>query len=277
MKSGKNNKVLKLIGATAVSLFSLLSVFVATMAWFAMNTKTDGSGLNVGVVQGSDIQILSCYAVRYDGNYGAIAYDVSAGKAEITMSEYDYIFTDRNVNTPLFLRMEVTNFKTDGDLVVTIPCSGSYKTDNKVDPYLSNVISAKFLYGLDRGNGLEVDNYTWSGDSAHTAAVVSSYQGMLAHAADLVGTPFVHNGTKDDSITLTLPAASVFSNDFIIQKDDGAGHTIDVAVVYVELDYHVTNTVNLVTEYLTSYNETEHSVAFSSDIDIITLINEGNE
>ena len=50
MKSGKN-KTLKLIGATAVTLFSLVTVFAATIAWFAMNKNTDGNGLNIRVAQ----------------------------------------------------------------------------------------------------------------------------------------------------------------------------------------------------------------------------------
>lgn len=52
MKSGKkNNKTMKLFSATAVTLFSLATVFVATIAWFAMNKNTEGNGLNISVVQ----------------------------------------------------------------------------------------------------------------------------------------------------------------------------------------------------------------------------------
>ena len=276
MKSGKN-KTLKLIGATAVTLFSLVTVFAATMAWFAMNDNTNGNGLSVSVARGSDIKLLSCYAVRYDGNYGAIATDISSGNEVITMSEYDYIFTDRNVNTPLFLRMEIANFASTDDLSVTIPCRGAYKNDDKVEPYLSNVVSAKFLRGLKVNGNVVVDNYTWTGNNVTTAAVVASYKGMLANAADSVGTPFVSNGTKQNLISLTLPASVVFDEDFIVTRKDENNNDIDVAIVYVELDYHVTGTVNLVTEYLNSYNGSEHSLSFASDIEVVELINEAND
>lgn len=49
MKSGTNNKSLKLIGATAVTLFSLVSVFAATIAWFAMNKDVGGNGMSITV------------------------------------------------------------------------------------------------------------------------------------------------------------------------------------------------------------------------------------
>ena len=276
MKSGKNNKTFKLFAATGVTLFSLVSVFAATIAWFAMNKNADGNGLNISVARGSDIKILSCYAVRYDGNYGAIATDVSGGHKSITMSEYDYIFTDRNVNTPLFLRMEITNFNAAKDLLVTIPCSGAYKNDDKVEPFLSNVVSAKFLRGLKVDGNVVVDSYTWTGNNVITSDVVSSYKGMLANAADSTGTPFVSNGSKQNTITLTLPSSFVFDEDFIITRKDEENNDIDVAIVYVELDYHVTNTVNLVSEYLDSYNGSEHSLSFASDIEIVELINEEN-
>ena len=274
MKLTKNNKNIKLAAATGVTLFSLTTVFVATIAWFAMNKNTDGNGLNVSVSNDSGIQILSCYAVRYDGNYGAIAVDVLHGHKFITMSEYDYIFTDRNVNTPLFLRMEVSHFAASGDLEVTIPCSGSYKTDNKINPYLSNVVSAKFLYGLKANETLIPDNYSWSGDNVQNSDVVSCYQGMLVNASDKVGTPFVVGGEKSDLITLSLNATDVFDEDFIVTRKDDNDNDVDAVVVYVELDYHVTNSVNLVTEYLNSYGGAQHSLSFTSDIEIITLFNE---
>ena len=54
MKSGKNNKTLKLLGATAVTLFSLVTVFAATIAWFALNDNTNGNGLTITVTQDED-------------------------------------------------------------------------------------------------------------------------------------------------------------------------------------------------------------------------------
>ena len=274
MKVSKRTKTnLKIAVATATCIFTLATAFTGTIAWFATNTSVSATGMSVKVATGSKIRIVSCYAVRYDGNYGAIAVDVSSGSANITMSEYDSIFTDRNVNTPLFLRMEIAEFDPTKDLKVTIPCTGSFKTNNKVNPYLSNVVSAKFMTGLKTSSGIVVDTNTWTGDGVTSAAVVASYQGMHDHAADSNGDPFVRGDSKQYSVTLTLPAADAFDEDFIITKQDGT----EVIVAFVALDYYVTNEVNLVSSYIDSYNGDEHSVAFVSDINRITLSNGDSE
>ena len=280
--TGRMKTNLKIIGATAVALFSLTTVFTGTLAWFAANQTVSTTGMSVKVGKTSSINILSCYAVRYDGNYGAIAYDISGGNSNITMSEYDFVFKDRNVNTPLFIRMEISNFNSEKDLIVTIPCTGTYKTNDKVDPYLSNVIGAKFLYGLKVNSSLVKDEntktVTWA-DGAHTSAVVDCYNGMLAHASESSGTPFVVNDSKSNTISLSLDAEDVFDNNFIITKSDGQGGNVDVAVVYIVLDYYVVNNINLVVDYLDSYEAAEdddYALSFTSDISTMAIENEDN-
>lgn len=267
---------LKISAATAACIFTLATAFTGTLAWFTMNQEVSTTGMSVTVAATSSVNILSCYAVRYDGNYGAIAYDISGGNSNVAMSEYDYIFTDRNVNTPLFLRIELTNFETNKDLTVTIPCTGAYKDGNHIEPYLSNVVSAQFLTGLKSGSSVVPDTYNWSGSEVHNSDVVSAYQGMLAHASDNEGTPFVTGSTKKGTISLTLDANVVFANGFVQTKQDAQDNDIDVVVIYIALDYHVTDSVNLVTSYLDSYNGASHKLSFTSDIHTISLNNGGN-
>ena len=45
----KSKTTLKIVSATSVTIFSLLTVFVATWAWFAMNQNVDGNGMNIQV------------------------------------------------------------------------------------------------------------------------------------------------------------------------------------------------------------------------------------
>ena len=275
MKSKLSKTNLKIAAATGVGIFSLATMFTGTLAWFSMNANVSATGMSVTVGKMSNVDILSCYAIRYDGTAGAIAFDISNGDKDIAMSEYDFVFKDRNVNTPLFIRMELANFDTSNDLTVTIPCSHyDYKTNDKVDPFLSNVVGAKLLYGLGTTGDLEADEYEWSGDNVTSAGVVNSYQGMLSHARESSGTPFVVAGEKDTTISLSLQHASVFHRDFILNKDGK-----DVVVVYIVLDYYVTSSVNLVTDYLNSYkvaHDENYALSFVSDISTMVLGNEGN-
>ena len=259
-----------------MTVFSLLTCFMGAYAWFNnvqhSNTQSDGFLIEGG----SSLNILSCYAVRYDGQQGAIAIDVLNSQQGIVMSEYDSKFLDRNVNTPLFLRMELSNFETDQDLTITVPCNGAYKTaDGKVNPYLSNVVCAKFMYGLKVNGNVTVDNKTWSGSSVSNGDVIASYQGMLAHGADDAGMPFVSNNSKTNSLTFNLSAASVFDEDFIITRTIG-GEEVDTVVVFLEFDYYVSGSVNLVQQYIDSYQSADHDHSFVSDIQSITLSNEGS-
>ena len=270
---GRQKRNLKIVAATATCIFTLATAFTGTIAWFSTNLVAKTSGLSVTVKAGSTIKLLSCYAIRYDGNYGALATNVMNGGASIAMSEYDYIFTDRNVNTPMFLRMEIANFNTSNDLTVTIPCTGGFKVDGKVEPNLSNVVSAKFMRGLKSGNTVSVDNNQWSGEEVSAPEVVASYRGMLENSSGVAGTPYVVGDSKQNSISLTMTAATAFDEDFIITRQDEGGNDIDVIVAYIAFDYHVVGNINLVSSYLDSYHMTNHSLTFASDVHNVTIDN----
>lgn len=271
-----NKNMIKIIAATSMVVFSLGACFAGTYAWFNMMTTHNSAFDGFSIVGTSNIEILSCYAVRYDGTTGAIAINLTDGSQSIAMSEYDSIFTDRNVNTPLFLRMEIAGFESDKDLAITIPCSGAYKNnDNEIEPYLSNVVCAKLMYGLKEGGSIVVDDHTWSGDSVSNSDVIASYRGMHDNAADVEGTPFVVSGVKSSSLSLTLNAGDVFDPDFILSRTNSKGDDVDTVVVFIALDYYVTNSVNLVSQYIASYTG-DHDLIFEGDIQTIAISNGGS-
>ena len=49
MATKKTKKNLKIVGATSMALFSLVTVFTATIAWFALNQKVSSDGMSVMV------------------------------------------------------------------------------------------------------------------------------------------------------------------------------------------------------------------------------------
>ena len=265
----KGRGLRKIIAATAMVVFALFSVFAGSVAWFNMNRAvSEGSdGFNVAAV--SSIHILSAHAIRYDGTAGARATDLLSGGVSIAMSEYDYIFRDRNVNTPLFFRLVITGFDTGSDLHVTIPCSGDIynQGERSVANNLSNVISVKFLTGLTNGDSIGKDD----NDLSTAAGVKASYDGMLATASSEAGTPFVTGSSKVKSITPTLTHATAFANSMLLQATDESGNSVDAAVVFIEFDYHVTNSVNLVESYVQSYGSDFHEYFFVNDIGTMML------
>lgn len=64
-KNTRNLKNKKIIAATAMTLFSLVSVFTATIAWFVLNQNVGGTGMSIkvkaeGGVDFSGIEIYKC-------------------------------------------------------------------------------------------------------------------------------------------------------------------------------------------------------------------------
>ena len=88
MKSGKNNKTLKLVGATSVTLFSLVSVFAATWAWFSMNKDVDGSGMDLKVTSSSG-RLSKIYFHNYDDS-DAEDNILSFSKTPFATYQYDW-------------------------------------------------------------------------------------------------------------------------------------------------------------------------------------------
>ena len=275
-KTGK--KSFKIVAATGMTIFSLFACFYASFAWFMSNNKVENptSGFNVQS-DSSEITTISCYAIQYDGIYGASATRLVSGQPHnISMSEYDYILRDKNVNTPLFLRIEMAGFNKTKDLQISIPCSGAYKTGNNayIDNNLSNVVCTKFSYGLLVNGNVVKDDYDLTGDPEDDAEAASTiYTGMRDRMAGVDGTPFVVSSSQKNSVvTLTLNHENVYDPNFLMETTLD-GNTVEKVVIYLEFDYYVTNTVNLVEDYVESYEDAgiEHNNRFYSDIGIISL------
>ena len=56
------------------------------------------------------------------------------------MSEYDSIFKDKNVNTPLFLRIEIIDYIKTKNLTISVPSNGTYKTGSKSTAYTTSAV-----------------------------------------------------------------------------------------------------------------------------------------
>ena len=278
MKKRKAKTNLKILAATAMSIFALFVAVAGTFTWFLYKLTASGLGSDFAVFHNdSEVTTLSCYAVRYDGVYGARATKITDGSQAVKMSEYDYILRDKNINTPMFLRIELTGFDTSKDLQVSIPSTGSYLVPNQtyIDNKLSNVICAKFSYGLWINDALVPDTYTLTDDEVTNNDVKTIYEGMRDRASSLNGTTFVKSSTqKDNDISLTLNHTDLYNASNIVHRDiDDDGVLDDIVVVYVEIDYYDVGSVNLVEDYVNSYEGTgvDYSLSFYADLGTMTL------
>ena len=270
---------LKIIAASAMTFFSLLAATLGAIAWFASKRSESAESNEFVIYQDtSSITTISCYAIKYDGVYGAMAKKlVSGADNEFKMSEYDYILRDKNINTPLFLRVEISGFNTSKDLQISIPCEGAYLVNgqNYINPYLSNVVCSKFSYGLLINNNVVPDTYVLEDDEIVGGDVNTIYMGMRDRVASMEGTPFVKSSSqKDSTIYLDLDHTSLYQPANIVSRDvDGDGNNEDIVVIYLVFDYYETNSVNLVEDYVNSYDGSglDYSLNFSSDIGLMTL------
>lgn len=276
-------KNLNIIAATSLSIFSLLAVFTGAYAWFVskLNQSPESASFNI-YHDDSAITTLSCYAIKYDGVYGAMATKLVSGQEHsVTMSEYDYIFQDKNINTPLFFRIEIDGFNTNKDLEINIPASGSYLASgqNYIDNKLSNVVCAKFSYGLKINGNVVPDTYVLTDNTIVGGDVKTIYEGMRDNMRTVNGTPFVKSASqKDSQISLTINHNDLYQSSNIVHRDvDGDGVDEDIVVIYVVFDYYVTSSTNLVEDYIESYTSSglEYSLTFEPDIGLITLRDTG--
>ena len=262
-----------------MTFFSLLAATLGAVAWFASKRSESAESNEFVIYQDtSNITTISCYAIKYDGVYGAMAKKlVSGADNEFKMSEYDYILRDKNINTPLFLRVEISGFNTSKDLQISIPCEGAYLVNgqNYINPYLSNVVCSKFSHGLLINNNVVPDTYVLEDDEIVGGDVNTIYMGMRDRVASMEGTPFVKSSSrKDSTIYLDLDHTSLYQPANIISRDvDGDGNNEDIVVIYLVFDYYETNSVNLVEDYVNSYDGLglDYSLNFSSDIGLMTL------
>lgn len=104
MKSGKNNKTVKLFSATAVTLFSLTTVFVATIAWFAMNEDVDGNGLMITVKQMEEtVQTVAIHrCILNQSTTDNLVFDSESTSSTLVLPDY----SELNKSQPTLLLFE---------------------------------------------------------------------------------------------------------------------------------------------------------------------------
>ena len=149
-KNTKNSKNKKIIAATGMTLFSLVAVFTATIAWFASNRYTVyGKGMGVQAaasgIRLSSVEVHKCIANRctsdvlvFNSTVASYIYDNLLPSQSLTMDDYGEL----SKNQPVLLLFNLVS-PVSATITASTPTTifGAQANSSNKDSYpLSNVI-----------------------------------------------------------------------------------------------------------------------------------------
>lgn len=262
-----------LIGYIVVFTLTVLAGISATYAWVSSKRAAESRGARLTIKEVSDITNISCYVLKYDGVEKASYTLIEPNNSyQITMSEFDMVFRDKNINTPLIIRLVVTDLPSDvstnttGHFTINVPCSSAYLNDSgHIIGSLSNVIAIKCGCGLLVNGSNVVDSYGATIENNEKVAIFTGAKSAVetnpaSTGRYVVGS--VEDRVKRDIITLTL-SHSVYQNH--IQNIEYNGQTKPAIILNIEFNY----VDELVEEYVNSYGGYSPSNDFTADIGTI--------
>lgn len=226
----------KLICALLLMALNLATAFVGVYAWFVSSWRSDASGMRIQM-----------YTHELDLSYRVYKYsDEVKGVIEatdmpdaFTLLEYDSVFTDRNVNTPIIVDFSLTGaiLAESTPIQVVSSCTAT----NPAAKALSNIIELKFALLNDMG-----------------ADASSVWSNAVGYFDDASGSRFKAGNGKDTEISYTISNYS--------------GHIEDSTLhFFMQLNY----APDLVGEFEFDLADSQ-TTAFSNDLTTISCNVEGN-
>ena len=290
---------MKKILATVISLAVIFACLLsATYAWITINRKVDSNTSRMTIQSVSSVTTVSCFALQYDGICGAICYKVGTDSengevSSITMTEFDKIFRDRNVNTPVIFVLEIGNVPNEtGDYIsVKVPCEAKYilpqtgsATNNytvvesgsnySIQEYISNVLSVKLACSGNitmptptREERIENNIQIFTTQLAAFQNVSGNQAGTLASFSSTEGNVTAYS--KEEFIELKLSQSTYGS--FLFDATDENG-TSKHLVLYLEFDYDDA----LMDVFINHITEDDYNLVFVDDLGTIQILT-GNE
>ena len=278
---------------SAMQLFLIaLCLSLVTVAWFSNNKRIKTSNIGMTIQPVSDVATLSCYALRYDGTYGAICYkigdDAENGEVlDVEMTEFDRIFRDRSVNTPLIYAVELANVPDTAGYYITIkvPCSakfvlptGGTATNNYdssssengfvIQRYISNIVSVKVACG----GQITMPTPTTTQRVQNNVNVFQAQQTVFRSitSGDAVGQFATVSGTvysKETSVRVRLSQSDY--HDKLYDATDDEGVTSKHLMLYIQFDYDQA-LMDAFIEHM--MDDSEGDVAFADDLGLIQML-----
>ena len=263
-----------------------------TVAWIALNRRLDSQNQAMTIQAVSDVTTISCYALRYDGTLGAICYKIGEGTDEVLdveMTEFDRIFRDRSVNTPLIYIVELGNVPDEENfqISVKVPCmekyiragdstlnSFVYPTDSSVysiQNFISNVISVKIacsgrITEPTPTTTTRVENNVnlfKTQSLAFRSVTEGSRVGSFSSRTISENTI---SYTKEDTVIVSLSESEYEEYLYTVQGEEETGNHL---VLYIQFDYDQ----DLMDAYIGLLSdENSEDINFADDLGIIQII-----
>lgn len=136
MKSG-SKKTFKLVAATSMSLFSLLTVFSACIAWFSMNKEVKDNGTDIEI-KSTEGRLKNVYCHAYNAS-GSNASNISFVGTPFASYSYDWstslMVPDEN-NPSLWNMGDFTSLDKDHPLLMIFEFDKDYASSSEGDIYI---------------------------------------------------------------------------------------------------------------------------------------------
>lgn len=140
-----NKKSLKIVGATTIALFSLVTVFTATIAWFALNQTVGSNGMNIKVKEaGSAFSKLTVHKCNLNESTEAklvFHSEPITNASDYTLSNY----SDLHKSEPILLLFKLSaanNNSTATDIENSKASNVKISAESTNSSYTSNITEA---------------------------------------------------------------------------------------------------------------------------------------
>ena len=146
-KTKLDKRSLKIFGATSIALFSLVTVFTATIAWFALNYDVDGNGMMIAATEDSSkLNKIEIYE-----------YVETIDKGDEDNHEYNFSFKstpsatihgDSSTNNQYFLMGDYNPLHTDHPILILFTLRTDFITTIPGDMYVKGLTTTPDFMGV---------------------------------------------------------------------------------------------------------------------------------
>jgi len=280
-----SNKTIGFANLLFIVIILSVALTSVTYAWLTMNKKVDSDGLVFQIDDSQGIGVQSFDIYKRNGKTGAQRV---TGK-NVDMTEYDTIFTDRNVDTPVIMRIVLGNFPKDDttgmyikpDIEISASCGDFWRGDDdwsdgswtdtgyasgKLTKSLSNLATLVFSAGNKTLDEADVDD------------AVTIYEGAVAlmdGSEDAKGFAKVayspDEGYSNVKKVRTI-SQTILSSDYNLTDVDQDG--LPEVVMYCEITYNPSNIAAYMEQnplIIEDESKGDDMIAFTNDIKNISF------